>query len=173
MMNTHKLALMGVLTASAIVIAILESFIPSIGIPGIKLGLANIVILITLYELGVMEAVFINAVRVLLVAIVRGTLLSMGFFMSITGAFLSLAIMILFYLTIKKFSIIGVSVIGAIFHVVGQILVAMIYLDSAYILFYLPIIAISAIVTGVLVGIVAKLIIRTGVIKKQREKYNF
>ena len=172
-MNTHKLALMGVLTASAIVIAILESFIPSIGIPGIKLGLANIVILITLYELGVMEAVFINAVRVLLVAIVRGTLLSMGFFMSITGAFLSLAIMILFYLTIKKFSIIGVSVIGAIFHVVGQILVAMIYLDSAYILFYLPIIAISAIVTGVLVGIVAKLIIQTGVIKKQREKYNF
>ena len=172
-MNTHKLALMGVLTASAIVIAILESFIPSIGIPGIKLGLANIVILTTLYELGVMEAVFINAVRVLLVAIVRGTLLSMGFFMSITGAFLSLAIMILFYLTIKKFSIIGVSVIGAIFHVVGQILVAMIYLDSAYILFYLPIIAISAIVAGVIVGIVAKLIIRTGVIKKQREKYNF
>ena len=172
-MNTHKLALMGVLTASAIVIAILESFIPSIGIPGIKLGLANIVILITLYELGVMEATFINIIRVLLVAIVRGTLLSMGFFMSLTGAFLSLAIMILFYLTIKKFSIIGVSVIGAIFHVVGQILVAMIYLDSAYILFYLPIIAISAIITGVIVGIVARLIIRTGVIKKQREKYNF
>lgn len=172
-MNTHKLALMGVLTASAIVIAILESFIPSIGIPGIKLGLANIVILITLYELGVMEAVFINIIRVLLVAIVRGTLLSMGFFMSLTGAFLSLAIMILFYFTIKKFSIIGVSVIGAIFHVVGQILIAMIYLDSAYILFYLPIIAISAIITGVIVGIVARLIIRTGVIKKQREKYNF
>ena len=172
-MNTHKLALMGVLTASAIVIAILESFIPSIGIPGIKLGLANIVILITLYELGVMEATFINIIRVLLVAIVRGTLLSMGFFMSLTGAFLSLAIMILFYLTIKKFSIIGVSVIGAIFHVVGQILVAMIYLDSAYILFYLPIIAISAIITGVIVGIAARLIIRTGVIKKQREKYNF
>ena len=173
MMNTHKLALMGVLTASAIVIAILESFIPSIGIPGIKLGLANIVILITLYELGVMEAVFINIVRVLIVAIVRGTLLSMGFFMSLAGAFLSLAIMIVFCLTIKKFSIIGVSVIGAIFHVVGQILVAMIYLDSAYILFYLPIIAISAIITGVLVGVVARLVIRTGIIKKQREKYNF
>jgi len=172
-MNTHKLALMGVLTASAIVIAILESFIPSIGIPGIKLGLANIVILITLYELGVMEAVFINIVRVLIVAIVRGTLLSMGFFMSLAGAFLSLAIMIVFCLSIKKFSIIGVSVIGAIFHVVGQILVAMIYLDSAYILFYLPIIAISAIITGVLVGVVARLVIRTGIIKKQREKYNF
>ncbi len=172
-MNTHKLVLIGVLTASAIVIAILESFIPSIGIPGIKLGLANIVILLTIYELGVMEAAFINILRVLIVAVVRGTLLSMGFFMSLTGAFLSFAIMVLFALTIKKFSVIGVSVIGAIFHVVGQIIVAMIYLDSAYILFYLPIIALSAIITGILVGIVTQAIIRTGVIKKQREKYNF
>ena len=172
-MNTHKLVLIGVLTASAIVIAILESFIPSIGIPGIKLGLANIVILLTIYELGVMEAAFINILRVLIVAVVRGTLLSMGFFMSLTGAFLSFAIMVLFALTIKKFSVIGVSVIGAIFHVVGQIIVAMIYLDSAYILFYLPIIALSAIITGILVGIVTQAIIRTGVIKKQREKYDF
>lgn len=172
-MNTHKLVLIGVLTASAIVIAILESFIPSIGIPGIKLGLANIVILLTIYELGVMEAAFINILRVLIVAVVRGTLLSMGFFMSLTGAFLSFAIMVLFALTIKKFSVIGVSVVGAIFHVVGQIIVAMIYLDSAYILFYLPIIALSAIITGILVGIVTQAIIRTGVIKKQREKYNF
>ncbi len=172
-MNTHKLVLIGVLSASAIVIAILESFIPSIGIPGIKLGLANIVILLTIYELGVMEAAFINILRVLIVAVVRGTLLSMGFFMSLTGAFLSFAIMVLFALTIKKFSVIGVSVIGAIFHVVGQIIVAMIYLDSAYILFYLPIIALSAIITGILVGIVTQAIIRTGVIKKQREKYNF
>lgn len=172
-MNTHKLVLIGVLSSSAIVIAILESFIPSIGIPGIKLGLANIVILLTIYELGVMEAAFINILRVLIVAVVRGTLLSMGFFMSLTGAFLSFAIMVLFALTIKKFSVIGVSVIGAIFHVVGQIIVAMIYLDSAYILFYLPIIALSAIITGILVGIVTQAIIRTGVIKKQREKYNF
>lgn len=172
-MNTHKLVLIGVLTASAIVIAILESFIPSIGIPGIKLGLANIVILITIYELGVMEAAFINILRVVIVAVVRGTLLSMGFFMSLTGAFLSFAIMVLFALTIKKFSVIGVSVIGAIFHVVGQILVAMIYLDSAYILFYLPVIALSAIITGVLVGIIAQTVIRTGIIKRQREKYNF
>ena len=172
-MNTHKLVLIGVLTASAIVIAILESFIPSIGIPGIKLGLANIVILITIYELGVMEAAFINILRVVIVAVVRGTLLSMGFFLSLTGAVLSFGIMVLFALTIKKFSIIGVSVIGAIFHVIGQILVAMIYLDSAYILLYLPVIALSAIITGVLVGIMAQTVIRTGIIKRQRQKYNF
>ena len=172
-MKVQKMALLGVLTAAAIVIAILESFIPSVGIPGVKLGLANIVILIILYELGIWEAVVVNLLRVLVVSLVRGTFLSMGFLMSLTGCVFSLGIMILFYLLVKKFSIIGVSVIGSLFHVLGQILIAMIFLGSAYIFLYLPVIAISAIITGVFVGIVAKLIINTGVIKKQREKYNF
>ena len=172
-MKVHKIALLGVLLAATIVIAILESFIPSFTIPGIKLGLANIVILVTLYEVGILEAVFINVVRVFVVAFVRGTFLSMGFFMSLAGAFMSLGVMILLVLLIKKFSIIGVSVIGALFHVTGQILVAMIYMGSLYVVFYLPIIALSAVITGVIVGLVAGAIIRTGVIKKQREKYNF
>ena len=167
------MALLGVLTAGAIVIAILESFIPSIGIPGVKLGLANIVILIILYELGIVEAIIVNLLRVIVVGLVRGTFLGMGFFMSLTGAVFSLGVMILFYLLIKKFSVIGVSVIGSIFHVGGQILIAMIYLGTAYIVLYLPVLAISAIITGVFVGIIAQLIIRTGIIKKQREKYNF
>lgn len=167
------MALLGVLTAAAIVIAILESFIPSVGIPGVKMGLANIVILIILYELGIWEAATVNLLRVLVVSLVRGTFLSMGFLMSLTGATLSLGIMILFYLLIKKFSIIGVSVIGSLFHVTGQVLIAMIFLGTAYIFLYLPVIALSAIITGVFVGIVAKLIIKTGVIKKQKEKYNF
>lgn len=172
-MKVQKMALLGVLTAGAIVIAILESFIPSIGIPGVKMGLANIVILLILYELGIWEAIVVNLLRVLVVSLVRGTFLSMGFLMSLTGCVLSLGIMILFYLLIKKFSIIGVSVIGSLFHVTGQVLIAMIFLGSAYIFLYLPVIAISAIITGVFVGIVAKLIINTGVIKKQREKYDF
>ena len=171
--NTHKIALMGVLTAGAIIIAILESFIPSIGIPGVKLGLANIVILIILYEIGIVEAVIVDLSRVLLVGLLRGTIASMGFLMSLTGAVMSLGIMILLYLLVKKFSIIGVSVIGSVFHVIGQILIAIAFLGSAYVVFYLPVIAISAIITGVLVGIVAKLVIRTGIIKKQKEKYKF
>lgn len=172
-MKVQKIALLGVLLAATIVIAILESFIPSFIIPGIKLGFANIVILVTLYELGILEAVFINAVRVLVVSLVRGTFLSMGFFMSLTGAFMSLGIMILFYLVIKKFSIIGVSVVGALFHVIGQIIIAMIYMGTVYVVYYLPIIALAAVITGTLVGIIAKAIIKTNVIKKQREKYNF
>ena len=172
-MKVQKIALLGVLTAATIVIAVLESFIPSIGIPGVKLGLANIMILVTLYELGILEAVFVNLARVFLASLIRGTIFTMGFYMSLAGAFLSLGVMILFYLLIKKFSIIGVSVIGAIFHVVGQILVAMIFLSTAYILYYLPFIAISAVITGVFVGLAAMAIIKTGVIKKMRERYNF
>ena len=172
-MKVQKMALLGILTAAAIVIAVLESFIPSVGIPGVKLGLANIVILLILYELGIWEAAVVNLLRVLVVSLIRGTFLSMGFLMSLTGAVLSLGIMILFYLLVKKFSIIGVSVIGSLFHVTGQVLIAMLFLGSAYIFLYLPVIAISAIITGVFVGITAKLIIKTGVIKKQREKYNF
>lgn len=171
--SVHKLALLGILTAGAIVIGIVESFIPSIGIPGVKLGLANIVMLIILYELGILEAILVDLLRVLVVGLIRGTFLSMGFLMSLTGAVFSIGIMILFYLLIKKFSIIGVSVIGAVFHVIGQILIAMIYLGTVYVVYYLPIILVSSVITGVLVGLVAQLVIRTGVIKKQKEKYKF
>ena len=104
-MKIQKIVLIALLTAATIVIGIIESFIPSVGIPGIKLGLANIMILVTLYELGVIEAIFVNFARVLLVSLIRGTFLSMGFFMSLAGAFLSLGVMIIFYLLIKKFSI--------------------------------------------------------------------
>ncbi len=172
-MNTYKIALTGVLTAGAIVIAIIESFIPSIGIPGIKLGLANIVIILTLYELGIVEAIIVDFLRVFLVGLLRGSLFTMGFLMSLTGAIFSLGIMILFYLLIKKFSIIGVSVIGSLLHVIGQILIAMIFLETGYVIYYLPVIALSAIIAGVFVGIVASLIIKTGAIRKIREKHNF
>ena len=148
-MNTHKISLLGVLTAGAIVIAILESFIPSVGIPGVKLGLANIVILIILYEIGIKEAIFVDLARVFMVGLLRGSLISMGFLMSFTGATLS------------------------VFHVTGQILIAMAFLGTLYVVFYLPIIMISAIITGIFVGFVSKIVIRTGIIRHQREKYNF
>ena len=173
MHNTHKISLIAVLTSAAIVISIIESFIPSIGIPGIKLGLANILILITLYELGPKEALLVNVLRIYLSNLLRGTILGMGFLMSLTGGLLSYLVMLLFYLIIRKFSIIGVSVLGAIAHVVGQILIAMLYLGTSLVVYYLPFIAISAIITGIFVGIVSKAIIKTGIIKKQRDRYNF
>lgn len=172
-MKVHKLTLLGLLLTGTIVIAILESFIPSLVIPGIKLGFANILILVTLYEIGVKEAVFINLVRVLVVSLLRGTFLTMGFFMSLSGAVFSLLVMILCYKLLKKFSIIGVSVIGSLFHVSGQILIAIIYMNSFYVIYYLPLIGLASIITGVIVGFIAKAIIKTGIIKKQKEKYKF
>ena len=169
-MNTRKIALLGILTAGAIIISIIESFIPSIGIPGVKLGLANIVILIILYEIGVGEAIAVNLSRVFLVGLLRGTIFSMGFLMSLTGAVWSLGIMIILYLLIKKFSVIGVSVIGSVFHVSGQILVAIAFLGSPYVVYYLPFIGLSAIITGVFVGIIARLVIRTGIVHKSLER---
>jgi len=169
-MNVRKIALLGILTAGAIIIAIVESFIPSIGIPGIKLGLANIVILIILYEIGFVEAIIVDMLRVLLVGLLRGSLFTMGFLMSLTGAVFSLAIMILLHLLIKKFSIIGVSVIGSVFHITGQILIAMLFLGTVYVIYYFPFILLSAIITGVFVGIIAKLVVRTGVVRKQIER---
>ena len=169
-MNVRKIALLGILTAGAIIIAFVESFIPSIGIPGIKLGLANIVILIILYEIGFVEAIIVDMLRVLLVGLLRGSLFTMGFLMSLTGAVFSLAIMILLHLLIKKFSIIGVSVIGSVFHITGQILIAMLFLGTVYVIYYFPFILLSAIITGVFVGIIAKLVVRTGVVRKQIER---
>lgn len=171
-MSVRKIALLGILTAATIVIAILESFIPSIGIPGVKLGLANIMILVILYELGIVDAIVVNLLRVVVVGLVRGNIFSMGFLMSLTGAIFSLGIMILFYLVVRKFTVVGVSVIGSIFHVGGQVIIAMIFLGSAYVVLYLPIIGISAIITGVFVGIVAQLIINTGIVRKQKERSN-
>lgn len=171
--NVHKVALLAILTSISIVIAIIESFIPSIGIPGVKLGLTNIVILIILYELGVLEAIIVDLLRVFLVSFIRGTFLSMGFVMSLTGAILSIAVMVLLHLVIKKFLIVGVSVLGAIAHVTGQIIIAVIYLGSGYVFYYLPVIALSAVITGIFVGIVAQLIINTRVIQKQKERYKF
>lgn len=171
-MSVRRIALLGILTAATIVIAILESFIPSIGIPGVKLGLANIMILVILYELGIVDAIMVNLLRVIVVGLVRGNIFSMGFLMSLTGAIFSLGIMILFYLVVRKFTVVGVSVIGSIFHVGGQVIIAMIFLGCAYVVLYLPIIGISAIITGVFVGIVAQLIIKTGIVRKQKERSN-
>lgn len=169
--NIHRISLDAVLVAIAVVISIIEGLIPSIGIPGVKLGLANIVILVCLYELGVLDAIIVNILRVFLAGVLRGNIFSMGFVMSLTGAAFSLIVIIVLYKLVKGLSIIGISVVGAIFHVTGQILIAMIYLDTAYIWYYLPVISLSAIITGILTGIGARLIIKTGIIKKVNNSY--
>ncbi len=155
-MSIRKITRLAMLLAISIVLSILEGFIPTGPIPGIKLGLANAVVLYILYKDGIGEAIVISIMRVLLAGMLKGTIFQMGFWMSVAGMVLSLAAMILFKLLFKKFSIIGVSIIGAVFHSIGQILVAIIYLETVYVGYYLPILVLISVFTGILTGFIAK-----------------
>ena len=148
---SKKVALYGVLVALAFIFSYIEALLPiNVSVPGIKVGLANIVIVMALYLLEFKDAMMISVIRIVLVGLTFGNMSTMIY--SIAGGLLSLAIM-----TIAKksgtFSIIGVSVLGATFHNIGQILVAIWMLESKVLMNYLPILLISGVVAGVLIGI--------------------
>lgn len=152
-----KLVRLSMLLALAIVLSIIESFIPIFNgfIPGLKLGLANIVIVFVLYLFSFKDALYISIMRVILVGILRAGLFSVTFFFSLGGALLSVLAMFLFKKYIKL-SIIGISIVGAIFHSIGQLLVALILINNINWLYYLPILLLSSIVTGLIIGLISK-----------------
>lgn len=155
-MKAKKLTLLSLFCAVAMIMSYLESLVP-LPLPfGIKVGLPNIIIIFILYRIGEKEAVAVSIVRVLLVSLLFGNALSLAY--SITGAALSIVIMILLK-KIKLFSSIAVSVVGGIAHNAGQIIVACIVMDTIEISYYLPVLAISGTVAGVLVGIAGNLLI--------------
>lgn len=153
-----KAAYMGMLTALAFVFSYIEFLLPiNLGVPGIKLGLANLVVIVALYLMNVRVACTLSFVRILLTGLTFGNPASMIY--SLAGGMLSLAIMIM----AKKsdfFSVTGVSVLGGIFHNVGQIIVAILVVETKSLLFYLPVLILSGTVAGVLIGILASILIR-------------
>ena len=163
-MTIKRLAIISMLTAMAMVLSILESFIP-VFIPGVKLGLANVIILIMLYEFKPWEALMGDFGRIILVAIMRGTLLQPTFIMSFSGGMLSFFMMFIFS-RFKIFSVIGVSVIGSISHCLGQIIAAMIILSTEAVIYYLPFIAILSLLTGVLSGFICKAYLKRSITQK-------
>lgn len=154
--STKKIALCGVFTALAMIFSYIESVIPvPIPVPGIKLGVANIAVITILYVLGVKEAIVINLLRIVLTSLLFGNVNS--FLFSISGAALSLAIMII----MKKldfFSCIGVSVCGGVMHNIGQIIAAVFIMGSEAIVFYLPVLIVSGVFTGVVIGVVSGIV---------------
>lgn len=154
-MKVRDITHVATLTAVSIILGIIESYIPSIGIPGVKLGLANIAIVITLFGYGWYYALIVNILRVFIVSLIRGTIFQMGFFMSLTGAILSLSIMILCKLLLKKLHIVSVSVLGSIFHVGGQIIIAIIFTSTPGIIYYFPFLLLTSIITGIIVGFIS------------------
>ena len=159
-MDTKKIAKLSMLLSISVVLALIESFIPIFsGIaPGIKLGLANIVLVFAIYYLSIKDAIYISVLRVILMGILRTGLFSISFFFSLSGALLSLLFMYLAK-NMSKMSVVGVSIVGAIGHSIGQILIAVIFLSNINIFYYLPILLISSVITGVIVGMISNKII--------------
>ncbi len=156
-MKASKVAQYGLITALALVLSYLESLVPSLGVPGVKLGLPNIAIVFALYRLGWRDACIISLVRVFLVFLLFGN--GAGLAYSVVGAALSLALMGLLKKT-GKFSSVGVSVAGGVAHNGGQILVAMALLETSRLAWYLPVLWVSGTVAGVLVGIVSGVLVK-------------
>ena len=148
-----RIAVIAMMLALAIILSIIESFIP-VFIPGFKLGLANMIILIMLYEFKSYEAFSVQILRILIQGLLRGTLFQPIFFMSLVGGILAFLVMWLFS-RLKLFTPIGVSVIGAVFHSTGQIIVAIVIMSTAAIAYYLPFIALLSVGTGILSGVIA------------------
>ena len=156
-MKASKVAQYGLIAALALVLSYLESLVPSLGVPGVKLGLPNIAIVFALYRLGWRDACIISLVRVFLVFLLFGN--GAGLAYSLAGAALSLSLMGLLKKT-GRFSSVGVSVAGGVAHNAGQILVAMALLETSRLAWYLPVLWISGMIAGVLVGIVSGVLVK-------------
>lgn len=145
-----KVAYLGVFTALALVLGWLESLVPIYPlVPGMKIGLANVVTLLVLYRFGWKEAGCVNLLRVCLSGILFGNLSLVLY--SLAGAVLSLVSMILLKKT-DRFSLTGVSVAGGVMHNLGQLLMAVILMKNGIIAYYVPVLLITGTVSGVLIG---------------------
>ena len=143
----------GVFTALALIFSYVEVMIPiNFGIPGVKLGLANLIVVIMLYKGDWKDALFIAVARIVLSGFIFGNLFSILY--SLAGGLLSLLVMILLKKT-NVFSIAGVSIGGGAAHNVGQLLVAMFVVQTYQVGYYLPVLLIAGVLTGALIGIVA------------------
>ncbi len=150
---TKKTAYLGLLCAGAIILGYIESLLPVfIGIPGMKLGLPNLAIVMVLYLYSWREALAVSVVRILVIGFLFGNFFSILF--SLAGAALSLLCMVLAK-NVLKLSCIGVSLLGGVMHNAGQILVAMAVVENVRVGYYFSILAITGMVTGILIGILS------------------
>lgn len=152
-----RISVIAVFTALALIFSYIEAIIPfNLGVPGVKLGIANIVVVCALYIFGVKEAAGISLIRVFVIGLLVGNAVSLIY--SLSGAILSIAVMII--CKRLKLSVIGVSAMGGIFHNVGQLSAAALILNSSTVMYYYPVLFISGIVTGIIIGIVSLPIIK-------------
>jgi len=157
MNKAKKTAVFALCVALAFTLSFLETLIPiNIGVPGVKIGLANMVVLAALYLLDKRAAFAISMIRIL----ISGLLFTGAFSLlySFTGGILSFFVMLL-AMKSKRLSILGVSVLGGAVHNIGQIIVAAIVMQTPRIVYYLPVLLISGAIAGIAVGVVSKIVV--------------
>jgi heptaprenyl diphosphate synthase len=157
--NIKKLTFLALSSALALVLSYLESLLPPIiiTVPGIKIGLPNLVIICLLYRYGAREAAAVSLVRLIAIFMMFGGVTTMAY--SLAGAVISLSLMALFK-RLSLFSTVGVSVIGGVTHNLGQILVAVFLFDSLSIGYYMIVLAITGTVAGAFIGLSATFLLK-------------
>lgn len=156
--STKKIAYMGMFIAVAMVFSYLESLIPlNIAVPGVKLGLANLVTIVVLFKLDAGSAWLVSIVRVVLSALLFGNLSVMVY--SLAGAVLSLLVMTV-CMKLKLLDILGTSILGAVSHNAGQVIMAAVLMKSGNIMLYIPVLCISGTIAGVCIGIAGAALVR-------------
>ncbi len=154
--QTNRLAMSAMFVAVMMVLSYIESLIPIGGVPGMKIGLANSVLLLSLYWLGIVISIQLMIVKVFLSAFMFGGFMALPY--SLAGGVLSLTVMIILIYLVKGVSPVGVGVAGAVAHNAAQVGVAMLVLQTSQLVYYMAILIAVAIVTGALTGTVAKLL---------------
>lgn len=155
---SRKTAFFALFVALAFVFSYLESLIPlNFGIPGIKLGLANLVVLTAMYTVGEKQAFAVSVIRIILAGLTFGGVFSLVY--SLAGGILSFCAMLLAK-RCRSLSVIGVSIIGGATHNIGQIAAAAIVMQTYRIVYYLPVLLLTGAVTGAVIGILSKIIIK-------------
>lgn len=153
-MKQKKIAYMGLFAAIAIIFGYVESLIPFFaGIPGIKLGLANLAVLFILETYTWKEAALVSMVRILVIGFMFGNMFSILY--SMAGAALSLTVMTLMK-RFSGFSILGISVAGGVSHNIGQLIIAALIVENTSLFYYAPVLLISGVITGILIGILTR-----------------
>ncbi len=156
-----KFTRLSMLLALSVALNVIEASLPLFNgyIPGLKLGLANIVTLFIIYQFSLKDAFYVGILRVFLVGILRTGLFSTTFFFSLSGVIFSIICMYLAK-NFLKLSIVGVSIVGSIAHSIGQVLTSILLLQMSSMIYYLPWLLLFSIPTGILVGLICKQLIK-------------
>ena len=157
-LNTKQITFLSMILVFALIVSYLERLIPPIlpALPGIKLGLANIVILILLYIRGYKAALYVNVLRVLLTGLLFTGV--WGAVYAMAGALLSFVLMSVCKAS-RQFGVVGVSVIGGVGHNFGQICVAMLVMHNTKLFYYFPVLLLSGVITGAMIGYLSGIVI--------------